>query len=192
MSNKSQTVTVVRPSGVMELVVEEAPEDLTQSEILAKYVDMEKKWKASESWKSMENTLKTRTIGPDTKIDVCVLFGSGTFAGLVQGWINRAHVAMCQLAAFKAVVDVIGKFATNMKVLAHSRLTERIPSRPLYRTAPRSICTRTPLQHPRWDPTEHSRYSKTGRPKWFQPSHKPLVCVLPRRRAVRRPRSVGC
>jgi hypothetical protein len=119
MSNKSQTMAVVRPSWVMEVTVEGAPEGLTQPEILAKYMDMEKRWKASESWRSMENTLKTQAIGSDTKIDACVLFGSGTFTGLGQGWINRAHVAMCQLAAFKAVVDVIGKFATNVRVLSH-------------------------------------------------------------------------
>jgi hypothetical protein len=89
--------------------IPEAPEGLTQSEVLAKYVDIEKRWKASESWKSMENMLKTRAIGSDSGIDACVLFGSGTFTGLGQGWIDRAHVAVYQLAAFKAVVDLIGK-----------------------------------------------------------------------------------
>jgi hypothetical protein len=88
--------------------VEEAPEGLTQSEVLAKYIDVEKRWKASESWKSIENTLKTRVIGSDTRMDACVLFGSGTFTGLGLGWIDRGHVAMYQLAVFKAVVDLIG------------------------------------------------------------------------------------
>jgi hypothetical protein len=61
----------------------------------------------------MANILKKTPrgiIGSDTRIDACVLFGSGTFTGLRDGWINRSHVAFCQLAAFKAVIDLLGKY----------------------------------------------------------------------------------
>jgi hypothetical protein len=57
----------------------------------------------------MEDALQKRVISSNTRVDACVLFGSGTFTGLGQGWINRNHVAMYQLAAFKAVVDLIGE-----------------------------------------------------------------------------------
>src|SRR5436853_785699 len=92
-----------------------APEGLALSDIHAKYIEMEAKWKASESWTCVANNiLKTPRggviIGSDTRIDACVLFGSGSFTGLRDGWINRTHVALCQLAAFKAVVDLLGKY----------------------------------------------------------------------------------
>src|SRR3954451_16856341 len=86
--------------------VEEAPKGLTESAILDRYREIKKRWKDSESWKSMENTLQKRVISSNTRVDACVLFGSGTFTGLGQGWINRNHVAIYQLAAFKAVVDL--------------------------------------------------------------------------------------
>jgi len=89
--------------------IQEAPEGLTESAILDRYTEIEKRWKDSESWKSMENTLQKQVISSNTRVDACVLFGSGTFTGLGQGWINRNHVAMYQLAAFKAVVDLIGE-----------------------------------------------------------------------------------
>jgi hypothetical protein len=89
--------------------VEEAPKGLTESAILDRYTGIEKRWKDSESWKFIENTLQKRVISSTTRVDACVLFGSGTFTGLGQGWINRNHVAMYQLAAFKAIVDLIGE-----------------------------------------------------------------------------------
>lgn len=111
MSNKPLSVTGALPSLDHQQPVEEAPEGLTESDVLARYIDIEKRWKASESWKTVEDTLKTRVIASDTRIDACVLYGSGTFTGLAQGWINRTHVAMYQLAAFKAVVDLIRKLS---------------------------------------------------------------------------------
>ena len=99
--------------------IEEAPDGVTQADVLAKYTDIEKKWKASESWKVMENTLKKQILGSSARVDTCVLFGSGTFTGLRQGWINRAHVAMYQLAAFKAVVDLIGKLGVLPSTYTH-------------------------------------------------------------------------
>jgi hypothetical protein len=108
-SSKPVDMPLIRRSeAVMVIDVDEAPEGLVVSDIHAKYVEMERRWKASESWNSMADILKTRAIGSDTRIDACVLFGSGTFTGLRDGWINRSHVAFCQLAAFKAVVDLIG------------------------------------------------------------------------------------
>ena len=101
-----------------EVHIEEAPEGVTQTEVLAKYRDTEKRWQASESWRAMENTLKTRVLGPSASVDTCVLFGSGSFTGLRQGWIDRCHVAMYQLAAFKAVVDLIGKLGRPSDTLA--------------------------------------------------------------------------
>jgi hypothetical protein len=89
--------------------VEEAPKGLTEPAVLERYMEIEKRWKDSESWKSMENTLQKRVISSNTRVDTCVLFGSGTFTGLGRGWINRNHVAMYQLAAFKAVVDLLGE-----------------------------------------------------------------------------------
>jgi hypothetical protein len=99
--------------------VEEAPEGLTESAILDRYTEIEERWKDSKSWKSMENTLQKQVISLNTRVDACVLFGSGTFTGLGQGWINRNHVAMYQLAAFKAVVDLIGELPNYMNTLAH-------------------------------------------------------------------------
>src|SRR2546423_202553 len=109
---------IAHPCPSSDIQQHEAPDGLTQSEVLAKWTDIQKRWKTSESWKSMESTLKTRVIGPDTRIDACVLFGSGTFTGLRQGWINRSRVAMYQLAAFKSVVDLVGKACTFVKALA--------------------------------------------------------------------------
>lgn len=121
-SNRPQDLPVIRRSqAAMVIDVHEAPEGLVQSDIHAKYVEMEKKWTASESWKSMANILKTRVIAPDTRIDACVLFGSGTFTGLRDGWINRSHVAFCQLAVFKVVVDLIGMIPpSNLSTLSVS------------------------------------------------------------------------
>lgn len=93
--------------------VQEAPKGLTESAILDRYTEIEKRWKGSESWKFVENTLQKRVISSNTRVDACVLFGSGTFTGLGQGWINRNHVAMYQLAAFKAVVDLIGELLST-------------------------------------------------------------------------------
>ena len=110
-SNKP--LPVRQPEAAMAIA---APEGLALSDIYAKYIEMEAKWKASESWTCIANILKTPRgviMGSDTRIDACVLFGSGTFTGLRDGWINRSHVALCQLAAFKAVVDLLGKYTST-------------------------------------------------------------------------------
>lgn len=89
--------------------IDQAPEHTALEDVSDKYRKIETKFKASESWISMQQTLQTRILGEQVRIDACVLFGSGTFTGLGSGWMNRSHVAMYQLAAFISVADAIGK-----------------------------------------------------------------------------------
>lgn len=89
--------------------VAEPSEHLKLESVIESFKTIERKWKMSESWESMAHTLQTQIFNPSFQIDTCVLFGSGSFTGLSQGWIDRSHVSKYQLALFLSVVDLMGK-----------------------------------------------------------------------------------
>jgi hypothetical protein len=83
---------------------------LSETRALAQYNAIEAKWKISKSCKALEKILCEQVLRhPVPNIDVAVLFGSGSLTGIMNGWIDRGHVAMYQVAAFRSVVDTIGK-----------------------------------------------------------------------------------
>jgi hypothetical protein len=92
----------------------------TVEKVEQQYRNVEKKWLTSSSWVKLEDVLRNKI---DSKvlqgIDVCTVLGTGSYCGHVDGWIERFDVSLYQLAAFKAMVDIIGERV-------------RVPSMPVY------------------------------------------------------------
>ena len=86
-------------------------------ELVGKYFATEETWKRTESYKSLTKLLWARLVRWDDHIDKCVLLGSGSFSGLGDGWIDRSHVALFQLAVFKSIVDFISKLNLEFRRL---------------------------------------------------------------------------
>ena len=91
------------------LTPQDPPEGLTHQKLVEQYESIEVKWRQSCSWSAMKATLLTQVLGQRLSFQTCVCFGLGTPSGLSQGWIDRRNVSLYQLAAFKAVLDLIGQ-----------------------------------------------------------------------------------
>ena len=92
----------------MTVHIDHPPKGLRLEDVVERYRKVERRWKASNSCKSMEQTLQTRILNSRNTISTCVLFGSGSFTGLRMGWIDRSEVSMYQLAAFLSATALIG------------------------------------------------------------------------------------
>ena len=87
----------------------EAPSGASVESIKAGYEKLRKLWLASDSYQALQTALKTH-LKAATKVEQCMLFGSGSFCGMRQGWIGRHEIALLQTAVFVSAVDIIGKF----------------------------------------------------------------------------------
>ena len=93
--------------------------DASLEELRGKYLTIEKAWKRTGSYKLLTKLLRAKLNQWGYHIDKCVLFGSGSFSGLREGWIDRSHVALFQLAVFISIVDFIGKLNREFRRLLH-------------------------------------------------------------------------
>lgn len=86
-----------------------APSNASNGTIKTMYERLEKIWLASESYQALKRALQAR-LNTASKVERCILFGSGSFCGMRQGWIGRHEVAVLQTAVFISAVNLIGKF----------------------------------------------------------------------------------
>lgn len=86
------------------------PEDgITIERLQDEYAKVERGWRESESSTILKTLFRDRILKGDLQIDKCIIFGSGSFCGLRQGWISLRTAAMVQLAALKDMQNIIGK-----------------------------------------------------------------------------------
>jgi len=93
---------------------QKAAEDMTIGKLLSQYKLIESRWNKSESCMVLKDKLMTRVLNKKGKIANCICFGTGTPSGLRDGWIQRHDVALYQIAAFKTVVDIIGRTSVSL------------------------------------------------------------------------------
>lgn len=86
----------------------EVPPGASLEGIKHRYHKVERLWLASDSYVELQTALR-RYLETAHKVENCTLFGTGSYCGLSQGWIERHEVALVQTAAFVSVVDLIGK-----------------------------------------------------------------------------------
>lgn len=80
----------------------------TVETVKQEYEKVREQWSTSDSCKTLASLLQEKVLPEDVDIDSCLIFGSGSFCGLRQGWISRKHSAMCQLAVLKGMQSTIG------------------------------------------------------------------------------------
>ena len=88
---------------------------VTVEHVSARFEKNEKIWLQSESWSALKGALQ-RSLQKNQPIKRCIMFGSGSFCGYRDNWIDRFDVALSQLAAFKAVLDTIGMSADKTEL----------------------------------------------------------------------------
>lgn len=86
-----------------------AEPSMTDEKLLERYRSVEKSWMASESCHALTNTLRAQALTAVGPVRTCVCLGTGSFSGLRDGWIARHEVALYQLAAFKTVINTMGR-----------------------------------------------------------------------------------
>ena len=86
---------------------------VTVEHVSALFEKNEKIWLQSKSWSALKDALQ-RSLEKTRPIKRCIMFGSGSFCGYRDNWIDRFDVALSQLAAFKAVIDTIGMSANSV------------------------------------------------------------------------------
>lgn len=113
---------------------------LTTEHVSTRFEKNEKIWLQSESWSVLKDALQ-RSLEKTQPIKRCIIFGSGSFCGHRDNWIERFDVGLSQLAAFKAVVDTIGMSANSIELK-----TANHDSRASLRYATLLLCPRAVLQ----------------------------------------------
>jgi beta-xylosidase len=102
-SLKEPTESVPGPTEPLQ-----APPDATVEAVKVAYEKLRKMWLASDSYKDLHAAIDAH-LNPARKLQHCLLFGSGSFCGMREGWIGRHDVALIQTAIFNSTVDIIGK-----------------------------------------------------------------------------------
>ncbi|KAK5942131.1 hypothetical protein PMZ80_006085 [Knufia obscura] len=95
-------------AGLIPLHEKTTPEKgATVEKISREYEKIQEQWTASESCTALVSLVQGKVLPENVEIDRCLIFGSGSFCGLRQGWISRKHSAMCQLAVVKSIQKTI-------------------------------------------------------------------------------------
>lgn len=88
------------------------PEDVEDGKTLqtltAQYQRLEARWLGSEAYKALWEVLRSQVFPNTQQIDQCLMFGSGSFSGTVNGSMGRHDVALYQLAIFKSMHTAAG------------------------------------------------------------------------------------
>lgn len=106
LSSRLQSLSLVEGSGHNETVPSKGS---TIEKLIIKYESIETLWLASESCKILVALLEDRVFTDGLQIDCCVMYGSGSFCGLVREEVERRAVALCQLAVFKTLQRSMGR-----------------------------------------------------------------------------------
>ena len=104
-------IQIDRTTNGMEKTRLEQP--ITVELVRARFEKNENIWLQSESWSALKDAL-LRSLEKTRPIKRCIIFGSGSFCGHRENWIERFDVGLSQLAAFKAVVETIGMSANSI------------------------------------------------------------------------------
>ena len=91
-------------------MVEEAPPNVTLEKLLGQYKRCEKRFRESSCWKRFEKDLQQRLSDRST-VDNCVCFGLGS-PSAPSYQLDRRDVSLYQLAAFKAITELLRKVAS--------------------------------------------------------------------------------
>lgn len=86
---------------------------VTLESLSREYRTIRDQWLASTSCQALKTLLVDRVLRDDVQIDRCIVFGTGSFSGLREGWISRRQVAMCQLAVLQTMKETIGENTTQ-------------------------------------------------------------------------------
>ena len=113
---------------------------ITVEHVSAMYEKNEKIWLESDSWSSLKDALQ-QFLEKTRPIKRCIIFGSGSFCGYRDNWVERFDVGLSQLAVLKAVVDEIGMSANDIKLK-----TANHNFRANLRQATLVLCSRAVLQ----------------------------------------------
>ena len=89
------------------------------------YKRVQTQWIESDSCKALVALMQDKVLPEDTEWDRCLIFGSGSFCGLRQGWILRKHTSMCQLAVLQTLQSTIGKLRQLLTVPAANVVQKR-------------------------------------------------------------------
>ena len=134
LNPKSKTITTTYQRS-------ELPADTKVEQVIEKFKQLEKKWLQSDSWKLLKAALEDYTSNSTfDPIKTCIVFGTGTFSGLRQGWIERWDTALVQTAVFKSVADALGM---NYKSTRHSLADDKLQS--TFRTSDPSATPKNPI-----------------------------------------------
>ncbi|THC91166.1 hypothetical protein EYZ11_009379 [Aspergillus tanneri] len=94
----------------------EAPSRLTQEELQQQLQRCRQRWEDSDTWKVVEETLRSWGMAVDDGI-VCI--GMGSPSGFLRGgWVDRRSVSMYQLAGLMSIVDWMRRTHPNVNVYA--------------------------------------------------------------------------
>jgi len=89
------------------------------------YKRVQTQWIESDSCKALVALMQDKVLPEDAEWDRCLIFGSGSFCGLRQGWILRKHTSMCQLAVLQTLQSTIGKSRQLLTVPAANVVQKR-------------------------------------------------------------------
>lgn len=93
----------------------------TLQKLERRYKELEKTWVTSRTWLELQDVLRNKIDGEILKeVDRCVVFGTGSFCGHIQGWIERFDTSILQLVAFVKVLECIESI-TGRRPLAFSQ-----------------------------------------------------------------------
>ncbi|KAI5279883.1 hypothetical protein KEM54_003984 [Ascosphaera aggregata] len=91
----------------------EAPDGLTFDQLSSKFQAHLERWKDSDAWKQLQETLKSEQLRDlKVKIEQCVCIGLGSPSGLLRGgMVDRRAVSMYQLAALVSLLHNLNRDA---------------------------------------------------------------------------------
>lgn len=99
-------------SAIKEGLAYESPPEkgTTVEKIRARYNEIETQWQSSDACRSLVVCLQHRVPTEALQVDRCIIFGSGSFCGLRQGWIKGDTASLCQLAVLSTLRTTIGEY----------------------------------------------------------------------------------
>ncbi|ETN40527.1 uncharacterized protein HMPREF1541_04804 [Cyphellophora europaea CBS 101466] len=126
--------------------------DVSIDTIMKKFDKAKNQWLASPSCAALQTAIGEH-LDRSRTVDNCTIFGSGSYCGLRQGWIERFEVALVQTAIFLSVVDTIGKARSSSNSIKKAdSITER-----LQESRPRCFA-----QEPTYNSLDHDFLSRLG------------------------------
>lgn len=81
------------------------------------YRKVEEGWLASEACQALQGVIREKLIAERLELNACFVFGTGSFCGVIDGWIARHDVALCQLAVLLSIRRTIGNDRSSKEIV---------------------------------------------------------------------------